>query len=963
VKPLPTPLELLARLEPLQEENAELRRRLEEAEETIEAIRCGGVDALVVEEPTGHRIYTLEGAERPYRLFVEAMQQGAATLHADGTIVWCNRQLVELLRTSSERLLGERLEQFTSADSRAVYDNLLWQGQTRSGRGEAQLIRTDGVPVPVFLTFNALPPDSGAAIGVLVTDLTPQRHHEQLTAAHTALHETERQLALVTDTAPVFIAHCDRDSRFKFVNRPYAARFGLEPGDVIGKTTAEVLGKEAAASFRDQVETVLSGKAVEFEMEVPYEKLGNHFMHCSYAPDFGPDGAVIGYVAAITDISRRKEVEEQLRRNNDTFFNLIENAPFGVYVVDADFRLRQVSAGSLGVFRSVHPLLGRDFAEVLHHIWEEPFASEAIARFRHTLATGEAYAAPNTTEQRHDIQEVESYDWKIERLTLPDGQYGVVCYFYDITERKRAEEALRRSEASLRDFLENASLGLHWVGADGIITWANQTELNLLGYARDEYIGHHIAEFHMDEPTIKDILTRLTGGETLGDYEARLRCKDGSIRYVHINSNVWFEDGQFVHTRCFTRDVTERKLAEEALRESERRYRELFASAEAARQRAEAATRAKDDFLAALSHELRTPLNPALLLATSLASDATVPGSVREDLETISRGISLQVRLVDDLLDLTRITGGKLSLTLEPVDVHEALKQALEMVNFEIRERRTAVTLDLGAPHHSMQADAVRLQQIFWNVLKNAVKFTPRGGVITVRTLIRPDQPGTLVVEISDTGTGIAPDMLERIFDSFAQEEHGSVHRFGGLGLGLSISRRLVELHHGTIRASSEGRGKGATFCIELPLAAAAEVAAPDKKPPAPPRPGGRLILLVEDHDMTRATLARLLELRGHTVFPAGAAAEALRLAATHVCDLVISDLGLPDGDGCTLMATLRAAHRLPGIAMSGYGAEADVGRSQESGFFHHLTKPVGIHNLEAAIAAAPYPGPAPDLK
>ena len=272
------------------------------------------------------------------------------------------------------------------------------------------------------------------------------------------------------------------------------------------------------------------------------------------------------------------------------------------------------------------------------------------------------------------------------------------------------------------------------------------------------------------------------------------------------------------------RDAAERLNI--ALRESEERAEAERISAEAAKLRAEAATRSKDDFLAALSHELRTPLNPALLLASALTEDSALPPHVRADIEVITRGIALQVQLVDDLLDLTRITGGKLRLDLRPIDAHDALRQALEMVRSEVQERQIEVTLDFCATHHCIHADDVRVQQVFWNVLKNAVKFTPPGGTITVRTLHAAETHDALVVEVTDTGIGIAPEMLEKIFDSFAQERHDGAHRFGGLGLGLAITRRLVELQHGQIHARSDGRDRGATFRIELPLAAAGPGAA-----------------------------------------------------------------------------------------------------------------------------------------
>ncbi|HEY1661522.1 MAG TPA: ATP-binding protein [Verrucomicrobiae bacterium] len=378
-----------------------------------------------------------------------------------------------------------------------------------------------------------------------------------------------------------------------------------------------------------------------------------------------------------------------------------------------------------------------------------------------------------------------------------------------------------------------------------------------------------------------------------------------------------------------------------------------------------AASRAKDDFLAALSHELRTPLNPVLLLASDAAVNSRLPPAIRADFEMIRRNVELEARLIDDLLDLTRITRGKLALELKLVDLHDVLREAALTVSGDAREKHIELVLDLRAEKTVVLADAVRLEQIFWNVVKNAVKFTPENGKITVKSFGKND---TAVVKVIDTGIGIKPGELAHVFDAFSQGEHangGGSHRFGGLGLGLAISRMLVELHHGSIHAESAGSGKGATFIIELPLAKSPVNAEPIPKvsptqPPLVPESNAMRplsILLVEDHGPTRTTLAQLLRHRNYEVTTAASLTEARLLAAADhkIFDLLISDIGLPDGSGYDLMMEMRQSHPgIHGIALTGYGMEQDLARSQSAGFAIHLTKPVGIESLEKALKVIP---------
>lgn len=370
-----------------------------------------------------------------------------------------------------------------------------------------------------------------------------------------------------------------------------------------------------------------------------------------------------------------------------------------------------------------------------------------------------------------------------------------------------------------------------------------------------------------------------------------------------------------------------------------------------------AASRAKDDFLATLSHELRTPLNPVLLLASDAMNNRDLPPRVRTDFNTIRKNVEMEARLIDDLLDLTRIERGKIILDKHFINLRSVLQDAIAQVREEINQKQIGLELKLKAAHHTVFADAVRLQQIFWNLLKNSVKFTPGGGQITVETGL---DEGKILVKISDTGIGMTKDELDGIFNAFAQGDHAAknIHRFGGLGLGLSISQKLTEFHSGKIVATSEGRDKGSTFTVELPLATAAEVSGTTSAPkPLEEVPTGAVprnirILLVEDHEPTRTTLAGLLMRRRFDVVAAATAAEARALAVTRNFDLLITDIGLPDGNGYDLMSELGKKNRLRGIALTGYGMEHDVARSENAGFDAHLTKPVRIQSLEAALDA-----------
>ena len=410
-----------------------------------------------------------------------------------------------------------------------------------------------------------------------------------------------------------------------------------------------------------------------------------------------------------------------------------------------------------------------------------------------------------------------------------------------------------------------------------------------------------------------------------------LEWKDGTI--LERYSQVQLLDKRPVGRVWSFRDVTERKRAEENL--------------EAAKIAAENANQAKDDFLASLSHELRTPLMPAMIAASYLTEHQNLAPEFREEATLILRNVQLEAQLIDDLLDVTRITRGKIGVHHEVVDVHRLLHNAVQIVGSDISRKGIELAIDLSAAKHYIWADPVRIQQVFWNLMNNAVKFTPTKGHISIRSFNKGEQ---FVFEISDNGIGIEPERQASIFEPFHQGERSITRRFGGLGLGLTISKTLLDLHGGTISVESAGKNRGTTFRVFLdllqePVAASADVVSDGVTTAKSLR-----LLLVDDHADTRGVLSRLLSKCGHEVVTADSADKALKILESRRFDALISDIGLPDCSGYELVREAKRRQPLRGIALSGLGMDEDVLRSMEAGFDCHLTKPINFQQLRSLL-------------
>ena len=630
---------------------------------------------------------------------------------------------------------------------------------------------------------------------------------------------------------------------------------------------------------------------------------------------------------------------------------------------------------------------------------------------------------------------------------------GCVLVFRDITDRRRVEIALERSERELADFFANANVGLHWVGPDGTILRVNRAQLEMFGYREEEYVGRNIAEFHVDQPVIESILDRLLRGETLSKYPAQMRCKDGSVKDVLINTNGLWEEGKFIHSRCFTLDVTERKRAEEArtllaaivsdsddaivsktldgtirswnaaaerlfghaaseavgqsinliipaelrdeeaailqrLRRGERIHHfetvrvakngrridisltispvsddagRIVGASKVARDITDRkhtetvlreAEQRKDEFLAALGHELRNPLAPLRTGVELLNRADTNPELVASVRAMMDRQIRHLTRLVDDLLDVARITSGKLRVERVRLDLRGVIEAAVELTSPLIDEHGHELDLQLAEHPLPIDGDFERLTQVLGNLLNNAARYMRPGGTIELRA---EADGGQAVVRVKDTGFGIPTERLGTLFGMYSQvPEHEAHTGGGGIGIGLALSRRLLALHEGTIEARSEGLGHGSEFTVRLPLAASDEPAAGAagrrSRGPAPPQ----RVLVVDDNADVAESLRIALELDGHAATTAHDGPAALAAMERFAPSAVLLDIGLPGMDGYEVAQRIRV---LPGgrdvllIAVTGWGQDEDRRRAQAAGFDAHVTKPVEGEALSALLA------------
>jgi len=524
----------------------------------------------------------------------------------------------------------------------------------------------------------------------------------------------------------------------------------------------------------------------------------------------------------------------------------------------------------------------------------------------------------------------------------------------DLTDRKRSEDALRESEETFRLLVEAVQdHAIFMLDPEGrIVSWNPGAE-RIKGYRAEEVIGTHFSRFYLQEDLDAGKPAReLAVAVEEGRYDEegwRLR-KDGSSFWASVTiTPVRDAGGTLRGFAKVTQDLTRRRQTEQ---QKMQLVREQTARAEA-----EKTNQVKDEFLAILSHELRTPLNAIVGWAHLLRSGAALaPAQVARGLEAIERNATIQTRIVTDVLDISRMTSGKVRLNPRRVDPGDAVAAAIDTVRPAADAKRIDLRASLPATPEFVYADPDRLQQVVWNLLQNAVKFTPAGGRVDAQLVHRRSH---VEITISDTGVGIGPDFLPHVFDSFRQADSSSTRRHGGLGLGLAIVKRLVELHGGQVQARSEGHGRGTTVSVRLPLMALttdAHAPAADE-PRATTRLEGVSVLVVDDHEDTRELVAAALGQLGAKVLTARDAPEGLALLRERRPDVLLCDLEMPGESGYELVEKVRAlpvdgGGLTPAIALTAYARDEDRVRALVAGFQRHIAKPARPDDLAAAVAA-----------
>jgi PAS domain S-box-containing protein len=721
------------------------------------------------------------------------------------------------------------------------------------------------------------------------------------------------------------------DLRYTFVNRAYQA---IRPGvTMLGMRFRDIFPEAADAGTEDILHQVMrTGETCRLQRyHAPISSDPNALWDGEFARAASGDDDTVSVVVFVRNVTQTVRVEralaaseDALRNTNQKLRETIDNITDGVLVMDKDWRYTFVSARAAD-------MLGMKPEQLVGGVVWELFPDTEGTKFYHGYHQAVETGRPVHFEEYYP----QPLDMWLECHCYPSAD-GLTVYFRDVSTQRRADEALRESTAMLRVISDTSEDIMFAKDVQGRMRFANPAALALIGKPIDQVIGRTDAEFLADAGLARAVMENdqsVMNAGVSNEFEEIVPLPDGQQKIWLSRKIPYLDDkGEVIGLLGVSRDITERKRKEHDLREESSR---------------------KDEFLAMLAHELRNPLAPITTGAQLLERFADDPARVRTTSRVIARQAKHMVALIDDLLDVSRVTRGLVELRKEDIAIDSVIAHAIEQARPLIESRQHQFHATLAGDDALVHGDKTRLIQVTSNILFNAAKYTPPGGRITLTVTVDPQRIG---IAVSDSGIGIDAALLPKVFDLFTQSDRAPDRSQGGLGIGLSLVKSIVAMHGGDVRAESAGIGAGSTFSISLPRVFAAHAVDAPVGAPGPSTGVGAAaaaVMVVDDNEDAGEALAALLGMFGHKVTVAVDGTSALLAARDFPADVFILDIGLPDMDGFELATRLRAQPRFANaklIALSGYGQPADRVRGREAGFDHYFVKPVNIEELSLVL-------------
>ncbi len=943
----------------LEAEIDSLRQRLEEAEVTLDAITSGRVDALVVAHPVEeHQVLVLEDVRRGDRLPIDRLRQGAITLSAAGDIVYVNAAFAALFGGDTRELLGRPIRELVAERDHVTLSSILSERNV----GPLAAIgfeRPNGDTLRAHVACIPLVDNSG--ICLIVTGVHDDAEDEavetvralrrgEIDAVVVAENEEDPKVLLLGAAGRryrLLVEHMrdgavalSPDGDVLYANPSFAAMIGVLPAAVIGVKFSDLVDEPS----RPLVDAFSDGRrGAASHAEVTINRSNGGSFRASLTPL--PAADAYGVSLIVTDLTtnlRLDEAEETLRAigsgevdafvvaqpHGDEVQTLTgAHRPYRVMVERMQQGAVTLSSRAeiLYTNQPFAAMIGRPIAELIGVPLSDLVASGDRALLRALI---EAKHGSTTQGELTLLHKDGGRVSTLVAVALLPEEGGICLIVTDLT-RQKAYEAMVAAQALERSILEQAVDAIVLCDLDGRVIRASRAALELC--SQNPLLLSFAESFALEsDGKPPDLSAALHGPIRGAEYNLR---RSGAPDATVLLSAGPVTDADGVARGCVVTmtDITERRAAVDRLRESDRH---------------------KDEFLAILAHELRNPLAPIRTAVEILrTADLSAHRNASYAVEIIGRQSSNLIRLVDDLLDINRINQGKIVLQLAQIDMRAVVEQAIEMCRPLISLRNHQLDTELPEQSVPVRGDMVRLAQVAVNLLTNAANYTPPGGRIELALRVSESEA---VISIVDNGIGIAPEMVARIFEPYQQASQSKDRATGGLGLGLTVCKRLMEMHGGSVEATSDGPGKGARFVARLALANS-PAARPAREASAPERGSSLRVLVVDDNRDAAESLAKLMQMSGHEVRTLANGAAAVANAASFRPNVVLLDIGMPGMNGYEVARRLRElpdAGSMYMIAMTGYGSDADRTRSAESGFDEHLVKPVDFAALDALLAA-----------